>query len=53
MNVLNLCPKKEVIVQYRNGTQTNKDIVEYQAEYRKKKRVKKKEYVFKIEHTNK
>jgi hypothetical protein len=52
MNVVNLCRDKEVLPQYRNGVQTNKDIVEYQAQYRKKKKEKrKKPFIFKVEHT--
>ena len=47
MNVVNLCREKEVLPQYRNGTQTNKDIVEYQKQYRLKKK-KKQPRVFEI-----
>ncbi len=51
MNVVDLCPKPAPIVQYRNGTQTNKDMVEYQAQYRKKRK-QKKPYVFEVRHGN-
>lgn len=51
MNVVNLCREKEVLPQYRNGTQTNKDIVEYQRQYRQKKK-KKHTFTIQIYHTN-
>ena len=50
MNYINLCPKEPALIQYRNGTQTNKDIVEYQKKYRDSKK-KKKPFVFEVKHT--
>jgi hypothetical protein len=50
MNFVNLCPNKDGLPQYRNGTQTDKDIVDYQKKYREKKK-KKKQFVFEISHT--
>jgi len=50
MNYINLCPKEPSLIQYRNGTQTNKDIVEYQKKYRDSKK-KKKPFVFEVKHT--